>query len=262
MKEEEKKEISDILYIMNDALRIENKKISKIQICTSDIEAIEGYLLKHHTFTSYEDFIFEDNELERLRVYNKLLHKYLVERKREGTSSIDELLSSSLSSTIDSNFVYVLNEHMKNPELVDFYGLLKYGKIFISPTYDSEYFPNKQVANIKPITYYPILANKDMTDVLTKYALAKIKGEFNDIINTLYNGFTNEALNDRENEIHAVSMIMAIVSFLSTSFDPNFIDERYVEFKSIKKEDEDYSDVNDMIIYSLKESKKIVLQQK
>lgn len=262
MENEDKKEINNILYIMNDALRIEERKVSQIQIYSSDLEAIEGYLLKFHEYTSYEDFAFVDNKLERLRVYNKLFHKYLEEKKEERTLSKRELLTDSFSRVIDSNFVYILNEHAKNPEVANLYGFLKYGKIFISPTYDAEYFPNRFVANIKPINYYPILNGEYLPSELTKFALDEIKEEFNSTIETLYNGFTNSALEDEENEIRVISMIMVLVSFLSTSLNPDFIDERYLEFQRIKKSDENYSDVNDMILSSLKESKRIVLQQK
>lgn len=261
MNDEDKKEIKDILYIMDEALKIEDKKISKMQVCKEDFDAIEGYLLRYHEFTSYEDFAYEDNELERLRVYNKLFHKYLEESKYNRTCSKEELITDSFSRVIDSNFVYVLNEHTKNPEVVNLYSFLKYGKIFISPTYDKYYFPNLQVADFKPITHYPILTSYDSTSELIKYAKKEIKDEFKSIIDTLYNGFTNKALNNEENEIRAVAMAMAMITFLSTSLDPSFIDERFLEFKSMRKEDKSYSDVNDLVISALNESKKMVLSQ-
>lgn len=261
MTEEDKKEINDILYVMDAALEIEAKKVSKIHITSSDIEALEGYLLRFHEFTAYEDFVYEDNELERLRVYNKILNKYLAEKEYNGLSSTQELITNSFSRVIDSNFVYVLNLHMKNPEVTNLYGFLKYGKIFISPTYDLDYFPNLKVSNLKPITYYPVFDPRVQSDSLTKFALGEIHEEFRSIINTLYDGFTNDSLEDDENEVRVVAMIMAIVTFLSTSHDPNFIDQRYLEFQKLKKEDDAYSDVNDMILSSLTESKKIVLKQ-
>lgn len=261
MADEDKKEINDILNVMNAALEIETKKISKIHISTSDLDSMEAYLLKYREFTSYEDFVYEDNELERLRVYNKLYHKYLTERNIQGYCSIDELIGNSFSKVIDSNFVYVLNLHMKNPEVANLYGFLKYGKIFISPTYDREYFPSLQVSELKPITYYPILAGVDQDKVLIKYGLEEIKKEFTSIIDTLYDGFSNDTLEIDENEVRVIAMGMAMVSYLSTSLDTNFIDERYIEFNRRKKEDKDYTDVNDMILSSLIESKKIVLKQ-
>lgn len=260
--EEDKQELNNILYVMDAALEIEKKKVSKIHVCTSDLDAIEGYLLRFHEFTAYEDFVYENNELERLRVYNKLLHKYLMERQDNGTASKEELISNSFTRAIDSNFVYVLNEHMKNPEVVNLYSFFKYGRIFISPTYDSIFFPQQRVDNIKPITYYPVLGRNDLTNDLIKYGLQEIRKEFNGVIDTLYNGFTNEALEDEENEVRAVSMGMTLIAFLSTSFDIKFIDERYIEYWNRKKEDEEYTDVNDMIKSSLEQSKKIVLEQK
>lgn len=261
MTEEDKKEINNILYVMDDALEIEAKKISKIHISTSDLESLEGYLLKYHEYIYYEDFVYEENEIERLRVYNKLLYKYLSENNYKDLSTPQEIISNRFSRVIDSNFVYILDLYMKNPEVDSIYGFLKYGKIFISPTYDHEYFPKLQVSNLKPITYYQVSDLIIKKEKLIRYALREIHAEFISIIETLYNGFTNDALENDENEVRAISLIMSIITFLSTSQDPDFINQIFLEYQEIKKDDDDYTNINDMILSSLVESKRIVLKQ-
>ena len=88
LNENELYEVECIINTIECALKIESKKISKLSIQSSDMEAIVGYLLSGYNRLKFYDFLYEDNNTERLRIYNKITNKYIIDKVLDGTCLI------------------------------------------------------------------------------------------------------------------------------------------------------------------------------
>ncbi len=262
LNENELHEIECIINAIECAIKIENNKINKMSIHSSDIDAIKGYLLSAYKYTRYYDFLYEDNNTERLRIYNKILNKHIIDKILDGTCSFEEKAVNVVTKAIESNQVYALDKYMNEDEDRYTYSFLKYGRIFISPSYDTDYFPKFKVAKPVRVTSFRALSKGINNKDLKKYALSYISNHFRKTADNLYDGFTNEALKREENEISALGLTMLMIGSLITSFDTRFLDERYVEYLFMRRKEPEYSHANKMILYSIRESKKIVLSQK
>ena len=169
---------------------------------------------------------------------------------------------NAVTKAIESNQIYVLDKYLNENEDRYTNSLLKYARIFISPSYDAYYFPKFRVAKPVRVTSFRALSKGINNKDLKKYAQSYINNMFRNTVNNLYDGFTNEALKREENKLSALGLIMLTIGGLITSFDTRYLDERYLEYLFMKKDEQEYSDVNNMVLYALSESKRIVLSQK
>lgn len=255
----EQEEINNILLIINKAIEIEGKKIEKIRVTQENYDAISDYLIKFYHDTEVDDFLY-DNHLERFRVLKQLQNKFRLEALNANVPIENKNIDYGIYRAVENNYIYATNYEMNQNSDEEIFSYLKHGGIFISPFYDKTYFPKCQVHPITHYSHFRWLMQNPTEDELNKTALSFINEKYTEIVNCLYNGFTNMAmLNDYSTFIRAIHNAMLMNAYLISTLDPNFIDLSYIKFRELKKEEKEYSKVNDLIQGILVRSKKQVL---
>jgi hypothetical protein len=263
LTEEEIEKRNNILLVIKDAIRIENQKVNDIEVTLENIESIEGYLIRFYHDLFISDMFYEDNHLERLRVFNKLCSKLNDQLLANGIDDTESNMSNSFAKAVDYNQVQVLQMlYEEAHESKSIYSYLKYAKIYVTSEYDEYYFNNNKVHDLVKLEEYFYTLESYDESFLDIYKKRYLDEGLEILINDFYQDYSNDALEYEEVEAESLTLITTFVAYLVSSLDLNYVEEKLEEYNNWNNHDPNYTDADSMINSAFLRSKYILENRK